>query len=143
MCSAWRAPSLGASCDLRLSTGGSAVSSLTRWVLSHKRTVVVSWLLLMLAGLAAAVPATDALDSDAAVPHKEGWDTNVAIADRYGNDPGGTSPLLPVVTLPRGESVRSPGVQADLKRLDARLERALPGARIASYASTGDSTFVS
>jgi putative drug exporter of the RND superfamily len=50
--------------------------------------------------------------------------------------------LLPVVALPSDETVRSPGVRADLRRLDARLRRALPGARIASYASTGDSAFV-
>jgi RND superfamily putative drug exporter len=34
-------------------------------------------------------------------------------------------------------------VRADLERLDARLRRALPTARIASYASTRDGTFVS
>jgi putative drug exporter of the RND superfamily len=45
--------------------------------------------------------------------------------------------------LPEGQTVSSPEVRADLRRLDVRLERALPGARIASYASTGDRTFVS
>jgi RND superfamily putative drug exporter len=34
-------------------------------------------------------------------------------------------------------------VRAELEKLDARLEKALPNARIASYASTGDKTFVS
>jgi RND superfamily putative drug exporter len=64
------------------------VSSLTRWVLAHKRTVVVSWLVLTIAGMAAAGPATDALEPEFSVPGKEGWETNVAIAERYG-DPGG------------------------------------------------------
>ena len=119
------------------------MSSLTRWVLSHKRTVVVTWVALTIAGIMAAGPASDALEAEFSIPDKESWETNVAIAERYGGDRNGSAPLLPVATLPAGESIRSPEVRADLKRLDARLERALPGARIASYASTADSAFVS
>ncbi|MGH2980583.1 MAG: MMPL family transporter [Solirubrobacterales bacterium] len=119
------------------------MSALTRWVLSHKRTVVISWIVLTIAGIAAAGPASDALEPEFSVPDKEGWETNVEIAQRYQGTGGDTVPLLPVVTLPKGESVDSPAVSAGLKRLDARLSDALPGARIASYASTGDDTFVS
>ena len=119
------------------------MSSLTRWVLGHKRTVVVTWIALTVAGMAAAGPATDALEPEFSVPDKEGWETNVAIAKHYGGTGGNTSPLLPVVTLPRGQALDSPQVKADLRQLDARLEKALPGARISSYASSGDKTFVS
>ena len=119
------------------------MSSLTRWVLAHKRTVVITWLALTIAGIMAAGPATDALEPEFSVPDKEGWETNVAITERYGGDRNGTAPLLPVVTLPEGNTVDSPGVRSELARIDARLDRALPGARIASYASTGDRTFVS
>ena len=119
------------------------MSSLTRWVLRHKRTVVITWIALTIAGIAAAGPASNALENDFSIPDKESWKTNVQIAERYSGDRNGGTPLLPVVTLPQGESVRSPGVRADLERLDTRLERALPDARIASYTSTGDSTFVS
>jgi RND superfamily putative drug exporter len=119
------------------------VSRLTRWVLAHKRTVVISWIVLTIAGVMAAGPASDALESEFSVPDKEGWETNVEIADRYRGTGGDTAPLVPVVTLPRGESVDSPGVRAQLARLDARLDRGLPAARIASYASTGDRAFVS
>jgi RND superfamily putative drug exporter len=119
------------------------MSSLTRWVLAHKRTVVVGWLALAVAGVAAAGPASDALKPEFSVPDREGWETNVAIAERYRGTGGDTAPLLPVVTLPKRESVDSPAVRRELARLDARLERALPQARIASYASTGDDTFVS
>jgi RND superfamily putative drug exporter len=119
------------------------VSALTRWVLAHKRTVVISWIVLTFAGIAAAGPATDALENEFSVPGKESWETNVAIAQEYGGDRNGTAPLLPVVTLPKGETVDSPGVRAELDRLDRRLDEALPGARIASYPSTGDRAFVS
>ena len=119
------------------------MSSLTRWVLSHKRTVVVFWVLLTVVGIGAAGPASDALSQKFSVPGKEGYETNVEIAKRYADTGGDTAPFLPVVTLPAGTTVDSPAVRADLRRVEARLERALPGARIASYASTGDRVFVS
>ena len=119
------------------------MASLTRWVLAHKRTVVISWVVLTIAGIMAAGPATDALEPEFSVPNKEGWETNVAITQKYGGDRNGTVPLLPVVKLPEGQTADSRGVRSELARLDNRLEQALPGARIASYASTGDKTFVS
>ncbi|HEX6585273.1 MAG TPA: MMPL family transporter [Solirubrobacterales bacterium] len=119
------------------------MSSLTHWVLAHKRTVVIGWIVLTIAGIAAAGPASEALDQEFSVPEKEGWETNVAIADQYRGTGGDAAPLVPVTTLPEGESVDSPAVRADLAQVDARLREALPGARIASYASTGDDAFVS
>jgi RND superfamily putative drug exporter len=119
------------------------MSSLTRWVLAHKRIVVVGWIVLTVAGIAAAGPASKALKAEFSVPDKESWKTNVEIAQRFGGDPNGTTPLLPVVTLPAGTTVGSPGVAGELKRVDQRLKAALPGARIASYSYTGSAAFVS
>jgi RND superfamily putative drug exporter len=120
------------------------VSSLTRWVLAHKRIVVIGWIALTIAGIAASGPATERLANDGSVPDKESWETSVEIAARYdGNPQGSSSPLLPVVTLPPGTSVDSPGVKAELAAVDARLRKALPHARIASFASTGSRAFVS
>jgi RND superfamily putative drug exporter len=104
---------------------------------------VIGWIALTIAGIAAAGPASKALKTQFSVPDKESWKTNVAIAKSYGSDRNGTAPLVPVVTLPDGKTVRSPGVTADLKRVDERLRSALPGARIASYGSTGSDAFVS
>jgi putative drug exporter of the RND superfamily len=119
------------------------MSSLSRWVLAHKRTVVVSWLVLTLAGMAAAGPASKALEPEFSVHGKEGWETNEAIAARYGDTGGDTAPLVPVVSFPPGKTVDSPGVREELAAIDERLRKALPGSRIASFASTGDRTFVS
>ena len=119
------------------------MSSLTRWVLAHKRIVVSFWVIATIAGIMAAGPATDALDQKFSVPNKEGWETNVAIADRYNGTGGDSAPLVPVVTLPAGKTVDSPGVRQELAGIDARLKRALPQARIASFASTGNRAFVS
>ena len=117
--------------------------SLTRWVLAHKRTVALSWLVLALVGVAAAGPAADALEPEFSVPGKEGWETNQSIEARYGGTGGNTAPLLPVVTLPEGTTVDSPGIRAELAAIDERLRGALPGSRIASFASTGERAFVS
>jgi putative drug exporter of the RND superfamily len=119
------------------------VSSLTRWVLAHKRVVVIGWVALTIAGIAAAGPASKALKAEFSVPDKESWKANVEIADRYGADRNGTAPLIPVVTLPEGKTVKSPGVAAELEGIDKRIASALPGSRVASYSSTGSEAFVS
>src|SRR3954454_4627979 len=119
------------------------MSSLTRWVLAHKRVVVATWIVLTIAGIAASGPASDALKQKFSVPNEEGWETNVAIAQKYQGTGGDSSPLIPVVALPDGKSVDSAGVRKQLAAVDRRLERALPRARVASYASTGDRAFVS
>src|SRR4051794_13710598 len=119
------------------------MSAVTHLVLKHKRAVVIGWVLLTIAGMAAAGPASRALDPEFSVPGGEGWETNVAIERHYQGTGGNSAPLLPVVTLPAGQTVDSPGVRAQLAGLDRRLARVLPGARSASYASTGDRAFVS
>ena len=117
--------------------------SLTRWVLAHKRTVVLFWIVMTVGGVVAAGPATRALDQEFSVPDGEGSETNREIARHYGGTGGEWTPLLPVVALPAGKTFESPGVRRELAAVDAKLERALPGLRIASYASTGDRAFVS
>jgi putative drug exporter of the RND superfamily len=120
------------------------LSSLTRWVLAHKRIVVFGWIALTIAGVAASGPASERLANDSSIPDEESWQTTSAIAERYdGSAEGSSRPLLPVVTLPAGKSVDSPGVKAELAAVDARLRSALPQSRIASFASTGSRAFVS
>ena len=119
------------------------MAPLTRWVLAHKRIVVVFWVLVTLVGMASAGSATKALKQKFSVPGKEGWVTNQQIARDFHGTGGNSAPLLPVVTLPAGQSVSSPAVQRDLRDVESRLERALPGTRLASYASTTNPVFVS
>jgi RND superfamily putative drug exporter len=116
---------------------------LTRWVLSHKRIVVLFWVLLTLVGMASAGSATKALKQKFSVPGKEGWVTNQQIARDFHGTGGNSAPLLPVVTLPAGQSLGSPSVRAQLRAVEARLQSTLPGTRTASYVTTGNSAFVS
>jgi putative drug exporter of the RND superfamily len=118
------------------------MNGLTRWVLDHKRFVFAFWLAITIAALAALQPAGDALSQQFSVPGREGFETNRELAAIYGNG-GDVAPLVPVVSLPQGTTVDSPGVREQLGAALARVEAALPEARIASYASTGDRAFVS
>jgi putative drug exporter of the RND superfamily len=119
------------------------MAPLTRWVLAHKRIVVAFWVVLTLVGMASAGPATKALKQKFSVPGKEGWVTNQQIAREFGGTGGNSAPLLAVVTLPAGQSLSSPTVQRGLRAVESRVEGTLPGTRLAGYASTGSSSFVS
>jgi RND superfamily putative drug exporter len=116
--------------------------TLTRWVLGHKKLVVGLWVVLAVAGVAAIGPAGKSFEEQFNVPGKEAFAANSEIAAMYGNG-GDVAPLVPVVSLPEGKTVDSPGVRADLKAALAKVTAALPESRIASYASTHDRTFVS
>src|ERR1700686_2253140 len=119
------------------------MASLPRWVLAHKRTLVIFWLVLTLVGMASAGSATKSLKQKFSVPGKEGWVVNQRIARDFHGTGGNSAPLLPVVTLPAGRSVSSAAVQGELRAVETRLEQALPGSAVASYASTQTSAFVS
>jgi putative drug exporter of the RND superfamily len=119
------------------------MTPLTNWVLAHKRLVVGFWFVVTIAAFAAVGRAGDALSEEFnTVPGREAFETNREIAAVYGSG-GDVAPIVPVVTLPAGVTVDSPGVTAELDAALARVEVALPGARLASYASTGDRAFVS
>jgi putative drug exporter of the RND superfamily len=119
------------------------MAQITRWVLAHKRIVVAFWVILTLVGMGSAGSATKALKQKFSVPGKEGWVTNQLIAKRFHGTGGNYAPLVPVVTLPAGKTVSSPGVAQQLRALEGRVRGALPGARVAGYGSTASRAFVS
>jgi RND superfamily putative drug exporter len=119
------------------------MAPLTRWVLAHKRIVVLFWVILTLIGMASAGTATKALKQKFSVPGKEGWVVNENIAHEFHGTGGDNAPLLPVVTLPPGQSLGSAAVRAEMRAVEARVQKALPGSRTASYLSTGNPAFVS
>jgi len=115
---------------------------ITRWVLAHKRLVAGFWLVLTLAGFFAAGRVPDALNTQFAMPSSESFATNRQIAQRFGAG-GRTPPVVAVAQMEPGRTASSAGVRADLRELERELSRALPGARVSSYGSTGDRAFVS
>jgi putative drug exporter of the RND superfamily len=88
---------------------------LSEFLLRHKLVVVAAWLVLLVAGTAAAGVVPGRLSQDFTFPGEEGYEANLAILRAYGNGAPG-SPLVPVVALPAGVTVDSPGVRAALDR---------------------------
>ena len=123
-------------------TGGGAMAALTGWVLAHKRIVLGAWLLVTIAAFAAIGPAGSSLSQQFNIPGREGFETNKELAAIYGSG-GDVAPIVPVVQLPAGTTVDSPGVRDQLDAALAKVAVALPEAMTASYASTGDRAFVS
>jgi RND superfamily putative drug exporter len=119
------------------------MAPLTRFVLAHKRMVAIFWVLVTLIGVASASSATKSLKQKFSVPGKEGWVTNQQIEREFRGTGGNHAPLLAVVTLPAGTAAGSPSALAGLRATEARLLGVLPGARMASYASTQSPAFVS
>ena len=115
---------------------------IARAVLRHRRLVLVAWVVVLVAGLPNLSRATGAFSQEFSVPGREGFETNAGILRLYGIDQT-TDVIVPVLTLPEGKTVDSPGVKAQLAAADAKIAAAAPGARVASYASTGNRAFVS
>ncbi|MFL6136906.1 MAG: MMPL family transporter [Frankiaceae bacterium] len=108
---------------------------LTQWVLRHRKLVVISWLVLFLAGAALAQKTTSRLTLDFSMPGQPGYETAKKILVTYGNG-GETQPLITTVAMPAGGSA----AQAD--RAFTALARKVPQVRVVSHASTGDPIFL-
>lgn len=116
------------------------MTTLSSFVLRHKLLVALFWLAVFVAGMAASGSLSGRLSQDFSYPGREGYEANLAILRAHGaGGPG--NPLIPVVTLPAGTTVDSPGVKDQLgTAFDAASERI--GGRTVSYPSTGDRAFV-
>src|SRR5918999_824859 len=119
-----------------------SIAEISRFVLRHKLLVVLVWVAVTVAGVAATGPASDALSERFDLPGRESTEVNTAIIERYGNG-GFAAPFVAVVTLPEGTTIDSPGITDELAAAFARVAEAAPETRIVSYASTGDRAFVS
>lgn len=118
------------------------MSTLTRFVLAHRRWVVAFWVVLTIVGIATVGKANEAFSEEFSVPGREGFETNEEIAAKFGNG-GDTAPLLAVVKLPAGVGVGTPRVRQGLTAVERTITGAVPGVRAASFASTGSRAFVS
>ncbi|WP_137814924.1 MMPL family transporter [Gandjariella thermophila] len=114
------------------------MSAITRFVLRHRLLVVAFWIGLAVAGALAAAPATARLTTSFAMPGPA-FAANDAIAARYHT--GTEDPVVPVITVPAGQSVTDPVVADAVGRAFAAAARAVPGSRIVDYAGTRDPAF--
>ena len=119
-----------------------SVASISRYVLQHKLQVVSAWLVVFLAGVVLLPWANGQLTSQFTMPGTESSRANAEIIEKYGSG-GYVLPIVPVVTLPDGMTVDSPGIRDQLQAVFDRAQSARPEARVVSWASTGDDVFVS
>src|SRR5262249_50372486 len=112
---------------------------LARLVLRHRRAVVAAWLVLLIAGAAAAPRVSSRLTFDFALPGEPGYETAKQIVKTYGNG-AEQAPSIAVVTVPTGQTVE--GDQAKVAAAFAQVRRELPRLRVVDLGSTHDRRFV-
>jgi putative drug exporter of the RND superfamily len=116
-----------------------ATVRLARFVLAHRRLVVLVWLLLLPAGIYGASHVSSRLSLDFSLPGQPGYETAQKITHLYGNG-GSTDPAIVLVTVPPGQTVS--GDAPALARAVSHARTAVPNARIVDYTATRDPRFI-
>ena len=114
--------------------------ALTRFVLRHKALVTLFWVVVAAVGVMTISGTTHRMTNNFSMPG-QAFKVDNQIASQYGNG-GAQAPYVPVITVPAGQKVTDPGVAAATGRAFAALARAIPGVRIADYATSHDPAFV-
>ena len=114
--------------------------ALTRFVLRHKALVALFWVVVAAVGVMTISGTTHRMTNNFAMPG-QAFKVDNQIVSQYGNG-GSQAPYLPVITIPAGQKVTDPATAAATGRAFAALARAIPGVRIADYATTHNPAFV-
>ena len=115
------------------------MDTLTGFVLRHRRLVGLFWLIVVIAGAAAAGRVGERLTFDFSLPGQPGYQAEQQLVRDYGVSSFDT--LIPVVTVPAGSTVGDR--QADVDGVFAAVRTALPEVRVVDRASSGDARFTS
>jgi RND superfamily putative drug exporter len=112
---------------------------LARFVLAHRRLVMVAWLVVFLAGAAGASHVSKRLSPDFSLPGQPGYETSLKITRLYGNG-GLEPPSLAVLTVPTGHTVL--GERRQIVAAVARMRARIPGVRVVDFANTGAGSMI-
>jgi RND superfamily putative drug exporter len=113
---------------------------LAEWVLHHRRWVLIGWLVIFLAGGAAAGKVSNRLSVDFSLPGQPGYETAQQITHIYGPNATNGVTSIAVLTAPQGTHVASQ-TRAISKAADA-ITRAVPTSRVVDYTNTHDQHFL-
>ncbi len=116
-----------------------ATARIARFVLAHRRMVMVGWLIVFVAGAMGASHVSKRLSLDFSLPGQPGYETARQIIHKYGNG-GDQAPAILVVTAPKGQSIR--GEQPQIERALARTRASHRGLRVVDFASAHDPRLV-
>src|SRR5207302_3162056 len=119
----------------------SAVSTVTRWALKHKKIVVLFWLCLTAAGAFASLSVGNKLTKGLPIPGQPAYEANLKMLRTFGID-GHQQPTIAVLHLPAALSMRTAAGKTAAARTFAAASQAGPVGLI-DYANTHDSRLVS
>ena len=117
-----------------------AVAGLARWVLDHRKLVMVAWAALFLAGAGAASHVSKRLSVEFSLPGQPGYETSKAIARDYGSG-AEAPPAIVVVTVAPGETVA--GEQTQIAGAFEQVRARIAHTRVVDYGSTRNRALVS
>jgi RND superfamily putative drug exporter len=119
---------------------GGGLRSLADFVLAHRRLVMLSWVLLLVAGLVASGPLNKRWSLDWSLPGQPGYETTQKIVEKYGNTSDAGTSLL-VVNLPEGQTTATAQQQVSAAFEATRAEFKEQNIRVVDYSTTGDPIF--
>jgi RND superfamily putative drug exporter len=118
------------------------MNGLTRWVLAHRRFVVVGWVCVAAAGGALVGTTATRLGKTFDLPGQPSFQTGARLAALYRGEGGGQDPTVPVITAPDGQTLVGSSGRALLRRVEvAASERGRY--RVLGYGTTGSPRFLS
>ena len=112
-----------------------------RWaefVLRHRKWVMVFWLLILIAGAAAAGKTSDRLTVDFSLPGQPGTEATEKIVAAVHNG-GNTTPMLVTVTMPAGQTIT--GHEDEVAKAFDAVQNGVSTVRVIDEANTGDRAF--
>src|SRR3954466_1064189 len=111
---------------------------IAEFVLRHRRLVGLTWLVIVIAGVALVQKTNNRLVVDFSLPGQPGTATANQI-DRDFHAGGKTAPYVVTVTLPAGQTVTQH--QADVAHAFAAVAATVPNTRVVDEDNTGDRAF--
>src|SRR5436190_12897533 len=111
---------------------------IAEFVLHHRRWVMISWLLVFIAGVMLTQKTNDRLVIDFSLPGQPGTTTANQI-DREFHAGGKTAPYVLTVTMPAGQAVT--GHEDEVAQAFAGVAQSVPAVRLVDEANTNDPAF--
>jgi putative drug exporter of the RND superfamily len=113
------------------------IRTLARFVLRHRRLVVLGWLVIFVAGVAGVGKSVDRLSTDFSLPGQPSYETATHVLQTYGTATD-VAPYLLTISAPAGQHINP--AQADTAF--AAVQHAVPSTRVIGRQQTGDPIFL-
>src|SRR3954454_7555273 len=114
------------------------MTGIAEFVLRHRRWVLISWLLVVIVGIALVNKTNSRLVIDFSLPGQPGTETANQIDQEF-HAGGKTAPYVVTLTLPAGQTVS--GNEQAIGQAFATVQQKVPDTRVVDEANTGDKAF--